>query len=471
MQSLMLTAQTMSGIEAFIDSANGLLWGWPMLIALVGAGVFFTIRLGFPQIVRMGVAMKRVFGGMFKKEKTDGVSSFQSLATAIAAQIGTGNVAGVATAIMAGGPGAIFWMWMAAIFGMGTIFVEAVLAQKYRETRDGELVGGPAYYIKNGLKNKTLGRILSVAFSILIIIALGFVGNLVQSNSIADAVSRAFQVPALGVGIVIAVLAAFIFIGGIKRISQFAELVVPFMAAIYILGSIAVLILFASDVPRALASIFIGAFDPQAILGGAAGIAMKEAIRYGVARGLFSNEAGMGSTPHAHAVADVKHPVEQGLTAMVGVFIDTIVVCTCTALVILVTGANLHGYEAAGVTQAAFSTAFGPMGEKFLAICLTFFSFTTIVGWYYFGESNVRYLFKNTIMLRVYQLIVIVFIVGGSFQKVGFVWNLADFTNGLMVIPNLIGIVLLSGQAVSLLKDYDKQLESGEDLKFNYEYQ
>jgi len=457
-------------LERIVSFVNGILWDYVLIIGLVGTGIFLSIALGFPQIKRFGKAAKKVFGGVFNKEenKEGSMSSFQALATSIAAQIGTGNVAGVATAIAAGGPGAVFWMWLSAIFGMSTIFVEATLAQKYRETDvDGQLVGGPAYYIKNGLKSKGLASFFAIA----IIIALGFIGNMVQSNSIADAVSRAFNIPNIAIGIAIAIIAGLIFIGGMNRIAKFAEMVVPVMAAIYIFGTITVLIIFRNDIIPTLRSIFVGAFNPQAIFGGAAGIGMKQAVRYGVARGLFSNEAGMGSTPNSHAVADVDHPVEQGLSAMIAVFIDTILVCTATALVILVTGADKAGLTGVAVTQEGFNIAFGPIGKMFLAICLTFFAFTTVIGWYYFGENNVRFLFKGKTAIRIYQVIVLVFIVLGSYQKVNLVWDLADMFNGIMVMPNLIALFFLYGESKKLLRDYDSQIEKGEKLHYTYEFE
>ncbi len=460
----------MEFLEKIVGFVNSILWDYVLVFGLVGAGLYFTIRLGFPQITRFGVAAKKVFGGIFKKEKSKegSMSSFQALATSIAAQIGTGNVAGVATAITLGGPGAVFWMWVSAFFGMSTIIVEATLAQKYRETdKDGQLIGGPAYYIKNGLKSKGLAAF----FAISLIIALGFIGNMTQSNSIADAVSRAFNIPQIAIGIGLAILAGLIFIGGIKRIASFAEMVVPIMAAVYILGSLVIIVMFADQIIPIFKAIFVAAFNPKAILGGAAGIGLQQAVRYGIARGLFSNEAGMGSTPNSHAVADVKHPAEQGLSAMIAVFIDTILVCTATALVIIATGAQYSGAAAAGMTQMAFSTAFGPIGEKFLAICLTFFAFTTIVGWYYFGENNIRFLFKGKTAIRIYQAIVLVFIVLGSFQKVGLVWDLTDMFNGIMVIPNLIAILLMFKESKSIIQDYDTQLKNGKALNYKYPFQ
>lgn len=457
-------------LENIVSFVNGILWDYVLIFGLVGIGLYFTLRLGFIQVKRFGSAAKRVFGGVFKKEKAKegSMSSFQALATSIAAQIGTGNVAGVATAITTGGPGAVFWMWVSAFFGMATIFVEATLAQKYRETdRDGQLVGGPAYYIKNGLGNKGLASFFAIA----LIIALGFIGNMVQSNSIADAVSRAFNIPQLVVGIIIAAIAGLIFIGGMKRIASFAELVVPLMAMVYIIGALAIMVLFRENIVNVFKAIFVAAFKPEAIMGGAAGIGVQQAIRYGIARGLFSNEAGMGSTPNSHAVAHVLHPVEQGLSAMIAVFIDTILVCSATAIVILSTGANNSGMVGVGVTQEAFNIAFGPIGKIFLAVCLTFFAFTTLVGWYYFGENNIRFLFKGKNSIRIYQIIVLIFIVLGSYQKVDFVWNLADMFNGIMVIPNLIAIFALFKDTKGMLEDYDEQNRKGERLHFDYKHQ
>lgn len=457
-------------LELIVGKVNGILWDYVLIFGLVGVGVLCSVTLGFPQIRRFGTAAKRVFGGIFKKEesKEGSMSSFQALATCIAAQIGTGNVAGVATAISLGGPGAVFWMWVSAFFGMSTIFVEATLAQKYRETtEDGQLVGGPAYYIKNGLGSKALASFFAIA----LIIALGFIGNMVQSNSIADAVSRAFSIPQIVVGFGIAILAGLIFIGGMKRIATFAELVVPVMAVVYLIGSVVVMFIFRENIIPALKMIFVAAFNPQAVMGGAAGVGIQQAVRFGIARGLFSNEAGMGSTPNSHAVADVNHPAEQGLSAMIAVFIDTILVCTATALVILTTGANNLDLAGAGITQQAFNIAFGPGGEKFLAVCLTFFAFTTVVGWYYFGENNIRFLFKGKNAIKVYQVTVLVFIVLGSFQKVDFVWSLADMFNGIMVIPNLIALVYLMKESKSMLQDFDEQNQKGVRLNFKYEYQ
>ena len=328
----------MDNLTQIVADINSILWGpWCLIPVLVGAGIFFTFQLRFIQIRNFARAFKHVFGGLsFNGEKAGnhGMTSFQSLATAIAAQVGTGNLAGVATAMAMGGPGAVFWMWLAAFFGMATIFSEAILGQLYRtKDQDGKITGGPAYYIKHGLGSKQMAAI----FSILTIIALGFIGNMVQANSISAAFTSAFSIPSELTGLLLILLAGFIFIGGIRRIAAFTEKLVPLMASIYVLGAVYIMLINFDMIIPTFKNIFVGAFDPSAATGGIIGATIKEAIRYGVARGLFSNEAGMGSTPHAHAIARVKHPVEQGLAAIIGLFIDTFVVLTATALVIMVT--------------------------------------------------------------------------------------------------------------------------------------
>lgn len=463
-------------ITELVVKINTYLWGPPMMVLLVGFGLISTIYLKFPQFTRLGYGFKETFGKLFSKEASEEgtMSSFQALATAIAAQVGTGNIGGVAGAIVSGGPGAVFWMWITAILGMSTISVEAILAQKYREKRDGQLVGGPAFYLSKGLKEKgfeKFGKILAAIFAVLIIIALGFVGNMVQSNSISSAMASAFGVPSLFIGIFIALFAAFIFIGGMKRIANFAEIVVPIMALIYILGSIVVLIRFNNMIIPVIKAIFSAAFTGKAMLGGAIGVSIKTAIRYGVARGLFSNEAGMGSTPNSHAVAKVAHPAIQGTVASVGVFIDTVVVCTATSLVILVTGANYSGKEGVMITMEGFRIAFGETGSQFLAVALVFFAFTTIIGWYYFGETNIKYLFKSKFVLRAYQIIVLGFIIFGSVQKVDFVWELTDMFNGLMVIPNIVGLFFLLNESRKIFEDFDNQRKLGDNLSYNYKYE
>ena len=456
-------------INEFIAS-NILVWG------LLGAGTFLSIKLGFPQIVRFGRSLKIIFG---KKDKEEGsMSSFQALATSIAAQVGTGNVAGVATALTAGGPGSIFWMWVTAFLGMGTIFTEASLAQKYRSRIDGDLVGGPAYYILYGLKEKAGGfaKFLSGFFSIAIILALGFMGNAVQSNSISFGIRGVKGLEHLNpliIGIAVALLTGTIFIGGMGRIAKFAELVVPVMALTYIFGSIIILLLNFSHIIPTFAWIIKSAFTPTAAVGGIMGAVVRDAVQKGVARGVFTNEAGMGSTPHAHAVANVKHPTEQALSAMFGVLVS-LVICTSTALVVLVTEAytkvDVDGKFLKGsqLTQVAFKSAFGEAGAILLALCIIFFAFTTIVGWYYFGESNIKLLFGKSAIWP-YRIIVLLFVVMGALAEVDIVWSLADIFNSLMVLPNLIAIVWLSSEVKELLTDYNKKFEEN-NVYYDYKY-
>ena len=435
---------------------NSILWGPIMLFLLLGTGVLFTFKLRFIQIRKFNNIWKETFGGIFKKENKadeDGMSSFQALTTAIAAQVGTGNLAGVATAIATGGPGAIFWMWISGFVGMATIFAEAILAQLHTVRVDGELTGGPAYYIKNGLGNKYLAGFFSVA----IVLALGFMGNMVQSNSISEAAFVAFNIPKIVTGFVVAAIVGLIIIGGISRIASFTEKVVPLMAGLYIIGALIIVCINYTQILPVLKMIVYGAFNPQAATGGIIGASVKEAFRYGVARGLFSNEAGMGSTPHAHAIAKVKHPVQQGLVAIMGVIIDTGIVCTLTALVILTTGTLSSGLTGSQLTQEAFIRGFGGYGAPFVAICLFFFALSTIIGWYYFGESNIKYLFGKK-GIGPYRVFVLLFVIFGTAMKVDIVWELADTFNGLMVIPNLIALLGLASLVVRTTNAYEKEM-------------
>ena len=448
-----------------VDDISGFVWNNILLFVLLGAGLYFTVRTGFVQIRHFGRAWNRVFGDFSlsgSKAGKDGMSSFQALATAIAAQVGTGNIAGCATAIVGGGPGAIFWMWLAAFFGMATIYGEACLAQATKIVdKDGEVTGGPVYYITKAFKGG-FGKFLAAFFSIAIILALGFMGNMVQSNSISAAFKTAFGIPTWIVGIAVAIIAAFIFLGGISRIASFTEKCVPIMAALYLLGGLIILIINIKNVPGAFASIFTGAFTPEAIVGGTAGIAIREAIRKGVARGLFSNEAGMGSTPHAHAIAKVDKPQDQGEVAMVGVFIDTFVVLTMTAIVILSTGVLQKGtafgfgadnkeFTGTVVAQVAFEHGFGSIGPKFVALCLLFFAFSTIIGWYFFARQNIKYLFGDKAIIP-FTIIVIACVFCGSLLKVELVWNLSDLFNALMVLPNILALLFLGGKIAKFAK-------------------
>ena len=444
----------MAIFTAAIERASDILWNSLLLFLLVGTGVFFTIRLRGVQLRRFGEGFHRVFGGFTlrgKKADDQGMSSFQALATAIAAQVGTGNITGCATALVSGGPGALFWVWVSAFFGMATIYAEAVLAQRYRTTVNGKVTGGPAYYIRAAFKG-TFGKVLAGVFSVLIILALGFMGNMVQSNSIGDAFHNAFGMSHLAVGIVVAAIAAFIFLGGVQRIAAVTEKIVPIMAAFYIVGCVVILVMNYKALPNAFTQIFVLAFNPQAMAGGVAGVTVQQAMRFGVARGLFSNEAGMGSTPHAHALAKVNHPREQGAVAILGVFIDTFVVLTLTGLVLITSGLIPEGLTGTSLTQAAFSQAFGGFGPVFIAICMFFFAFSTIIGWYFFGQSNFKALFGEK-ALPVYSVIVVVFILVGSTLKVDLVWAMADFFNGLMAVPNLLALLALSGVVAAIDKE------------------
>ena len=443
-------------INDLVLKVNDVLTGSVLIIALVGIGLLFTFKLGFIQIRGFKDGWNRTFGGLFSKKGDagkDGMSSFQALATAIAAQVGTGNIAGAATAIAVGGPGAIFWMWISAFLGMSTIFAEAVMAQKFKQVSDdGTVTGGPVYYIRGAFKG-TYGKVLAAIIAVLIIFALGFMGNAVQSNSIAASWNTAFGIPKIAMGIFIAVVSLFVFTGGMKRIAKVTELIVPIMAAFYIVGSLIVIFANVTAIPAAFHDIIVGAFKPAAVAGGAMGATLKLAVQKGVARGLFSNEAGMGSTPHAHAVAKVNHPVEQGFVAMIGVFIDTFVILNLTALVIITTGSRTTGFTGAQLSQYAFSTLYGKFGEIFIAICMLFFAFSTIIGWYFFGEANIRYLFGAK-AVKIYSIIVCICVALGSLQEVDLVWNMADCFNSMMVIPNAIALVALSGLVKKTHDDY-----------------
>ena len=456
----------MDFLNQLVNDANSVLWGVFFLIPLLcGTGIFYTFKLRFVQIRKFGLAARFLLGGasLFgKRADKSGMSSFQALATAVAAQVGTGNVAGTATALVAGGPGSLFWLWVAAFFGMATIFAEAVLAQTYR-TKDshGHTVGGPAYYITLGMGEKW--RPLAVFFSIAIIIALGCIGNMVQSNSIANAMQTAFSMPAFVTGGICALLAGVVFFGGVGRIASVTEKIVPFMAAVYLIGGCYVIGTHLGEVIPAFKLIFQAAFDPESVMGGALGLTVAKAMQFGVARGLFSIEAGMGSTPHAHAVARVEHPAEQGLVAMFGVF-TTVVIVTFTGIVILVTGVLDFKTTGIALTQQAYTVGLGSVGMSFVAVCLFFFAFSTIIGWYFFGEQNVRFLFKGRGVMG-YRLLVCGFIVLGATLKVDLVWALADMFNALMVIPNLIALIALHKVVGNTLDDFETKLDAYEATK------
>ena len=455
-------------ILKFVQAANSYLADYILIILLVAVGLFYSIKTRFVQVRCFGEGMKKVFGNLSLRggKQQGGLSSFQALATAIAAQVGTGNIVGASGAILVGGPGAIFWMWIIAFLGMATIYAEAVLAQETRiADENGEIHGGPVYYIKKAFPNG-FGTFLSVFFAIALTLALGFMGSMVQSNSIAESCNTAFGVPGWIIGVIIAAISAFIFLGGIQRIASVTEKLVPLMAALFLVGGLAILIIRIQYLPETIGMIFKFAFTPSALIGGGIGYALKTAISQGAKRGLFSNEAGMGSTPHAHAMANVEKPHDQGVVAMIGVFIDTFVVLTMTALVVIsclyageggLGNMSSEAYLAAtsgadaiisktSAMQTAFSKAipFGNFGNIFVAVCLLFFAFSTILSWNFFGKLNVQYLFKNSkVSTVIYSVIAIAFIFLGSLLSNDLVWELTDFFNYLMVIPNVIALFAL----------------------------
>ena len=466
-------------IYNIVCDINTYLSNYILVILLIGVGLWYSIKTRFVQVRCFGEGMKKTFGNikLFGKKEKTGMSSFQALATAIAAQVGTGNIVGASGAILLGGPGAIFWMWIIAFFGMATIYAEATLAIKTREVdEDGDVHGGPVYYIKQAFKG-TFGKVLAVIFAIAIILALGFMGCMVQSSSIGSTMETAFGIPTWVVGIALVVICAIIFLGGRNRLASVVEKIVPIMAVIFIVGALVVIFARIKYIPETFGMIFKYAFQPQAILGGAFGVAIKEAISQGAKRGLFSNEAGMGSTPHAHAQAQVKDPHDQGVVAMIGVFIDTFVVLTLNALVIISTLYTSDGPLAAGYTgaitetisktnlaQTAFGTIFGEQfGNIFVAICLFFFAFSTILSWNLFGKINVNWLFgrnkktaqeankSKTISTIIYSIIAVGFIFLGTLMSNDLVWELTDMFNNIMVIPNAIALFALTGTVVNIV--------------------
>ena len=453
----------METLNQFFGEINSVLWGVLVLIPLLcGTGIYYTIKLRFVQVRLFPVALRYLFNNatLFgKRADRTGMSSFQALATAVAAQVGTGNVAGAATAIVAGGPGALFWLWLAAFFGMATIFAEAVLAQKYKVTGENDrVVGGPAFYMTLGLGPKF--KPMAIFFSTVAIITMGCMGSLVQSNTVAQALNHAFDVPLLASGIGVAILSGVVMFGGMGRLAGVTEKLVPFMAGLYLIGGTYVLICHYDQILSAFELIFTAAFYPEAVGGGALGLTVAKAMQFGVARGLFSNEAGMGTTPHAHAVAKVEHPAEQGLVAIFGVF-TTVLIVTFTVLVILVTGVMDFDTTGIALTQKAYSVGLGSIGVGFVAICLFFFAYSTIISWYFFSEQNVRYLFKGRGILP-YRLVVCLFLVLGAVTQVNLVWTLSDFFNGIMVIPNVIALVLLSHVVKASLAEFEAKLKDNE---------
>ena len=445
------------------QTINMYLSDYILIVLLVGTGLFFSIKTGFVQIRCFKEGMRRVFSNikLVGEKHESGLSSFQALATAVAAQVGTGNIVGACGAILVGGAGAIFWMWIIAFFGMATIYSEAVLAQETREKdADGAVKGGPVYYIMKAFPNG-FGKFLAGFFAVATILALGFMGCMVQSNSIGETWSNVLGIPAWCIGIVITAVAALIFLGGIRRIASVTEKLVPVMAVLYLIGGIVVIVMRIQYIPETIGMIFKYAFMPNAIIGGGIGYALKTAISQGVKRGLFSNEAGMGSTPHAHAMANVEKPHDQGVVAMIGLFIDTFVVLTMTALVVISTlyagdgilaGGAAEGVNKANMAQLAFGSCFGSgFGSVFVAVCLMFFAFSTVLSWNFFGKVNFEYLFGKK-AVPVYSVIAVAFIFLGSCLSNDLVWELTDLFNQLMVLPNVIALIALSSIVVKNAK-------------------
>ncbi|MGN0302375.1 MAG: alanine/glycine:cation symporter family protein [Anaerotardibacter sp.] len=454
----------MDALYDVVCTINTYLSNYVLIILLVGTGLIFTIRTRFVQVRCFGEGLRKLFGNFSLRggKQSGGMSSFQAVATAIAAQVGTGNIVGASGAILIGGPGAIFWMWIIAFLGMATNYAEAVLAQKTKVVdADGTVHGGPVYYIREAFKGK-FGTFLAGFFAVAIILALGFMGCMVQSNSIASTMNTAFGIPTWVIGLAIVIIAGFIFLGGVSRLASVTEKLVPVMAAIYIVGGVILLLFNAADVPAAFALIFECAFNPQAEVGGVA-FGLMAALSQGAKRGLFSNEAGMGSTPHAHALANVKDPHDQGVVAIIAVFIDTFVVVTITALIAItcffvgdgaIAQGMWDGIDKTNIIQLSFASMMGPfLGNAFVAICLLFFAFSTILSWNLFAKLNVEYLFGKK-AIPVFTVIALAFIFLGCLLSNDLVWELADMFNQLMVLPNAIALIALSGtvSACALIK-------------------
>ncbi|SNZ06542.1 alanine/glycine:cation symporter family protein [Cohaesibacter gelatinilyticus] len=441
----------MEALTSIVNSINGIVWGPLMLVLILGVGFFLQVGLKLMPILRLGTG----FGLLFKGREGQGegqISPFNALMTSLSATIGTGNIAGVATAVFLGGPGALFWMWMTALVGMATKYGEAVLAVKYREKDElGNYVGGPMYYIKNGLGAKWAW--LGFAFALFGAIAAFGIGNGVQANGVAQVLDSNFGVNTSVTGVILMLLTAAVILGGIQRIGMVAGKLVPFMAVSYIVAGLLVLLLNIGTLGDAIGLVFTHAFTPSAAEGGFAGAAVWAAIRFGVARGVFSNEAGLGSAPIAHAAASNNSPVNQGLIAMLGTFIDTIIVCSITGLAIIASGAWTSGESGAALTSLAFETTLPGIGGSLIAIALSIFAFTTILGWSFYGEKCVGYLLGHKVLLP-YRIAWIVMIYFGATADLGFIWLLADTLNAMMAIPNLIALALLSPIIFSMTKAY-----------------
>jgi len=441
----------MESILPALSAVDSVLWGPPLIILLVGTGIFLTIRLKLLQVLRLPLALRLIFKA--KNQGKGDVSSFKALCVALAATVGTGNIVGVATAVKVGGPGAIFWMWIAAFFGMATKYAEGLLAVKYRSVdANGEIAGGPMFYIRNGLGEKWKPLAVFFAIACILVAFLG-IGTFPQVNAIVDSMAITFAFPRVATDVILTVFIAAVTIGGLQSISKVASKLIPFMALFYIAISLGLIVLFIDRLPSAIALILDGAFTGTAAAGGFAGSTIMIAMQNGIARGVFSNESGLGSAPIAAAAAKTKWPAEQGLISMTGTFIDTIIICTMTGLALVLTGVWQGNAAGAAMTTAAFASTYGSVGSQLLTISLILFAFTTILGWNYYGERAVIYL-TGTKGVLPYRLIFIVLIASGAFLKLEAIWVLADIVNGLMAIPNLIALIALSGVVVAETNRY-----------------
>jgi AGCS family alanine or glycine:cation symporter len=438
----------MEQLEAFISDVSSIVWGPPLLILLVGTGLYLTIRLGLLQFRMLPYSLKLAFTKKQDKKSDGDISHFQALMTALAATVGTGNIVGVATAVLMGGPGAVFWMWITALVGMATKYAEAILAVKYRvKDKNGEMSGGPMYYLEHGLKQKWLG----ILFAIFGAIAAFGIGNMVQANSVSGVLESTFSIPTVVTGIIITIFTALVILGGIKSIGRVTAYFVPIMALFYLISGLIVLIMNASLVPDAVALIFTDAFTGEAVAGGAIGTV----IRWGVARGVFSNEAGLGSAPIAAAAAKTDYPARQALVSMTQVFIDTILICSITGITIVMGGLYTSGAEGNALTSTTFEHFLGPIGSVIVAIGLLLFAYSTILGWSYYGEKCFTYLFSESV-IKYYRYAFVLAVFIGSITTIDIVWGIADVMNGLMALPNLIGLLGLSGVVVAETKKFLK---------------
>ena len=450
----------METLQHFIDVTNDLLWTYIMIAALIACALYFTVRSGFVQFRMIGEMIRQLANSNERHhEQGKHISPFQAFAVSLASRVGTGNLAGVATAIAVGGPGAVFWMWVIALIGSANAFIESTLAQLYKRRTEDSFIGGPAYYILHGLKC----RWMAVLFSVLTILTFGFAFNTVQSNTLCEAVENAFGISHVYIGIAITVMTLIIIFGGIQRIAKVSSVIVPIMALGYILLALTIVVLNISQLPAVLELIFKNAFGVEQVVGGGVGAALMQGIK----RGLFSNEAGMGSAPNVAATASTSHPVKQGLIQSLGVFTDTLIICSCTAFIILMSGIELGGeMDGIRLTQEALTVQIGSAGRIFVAIAIFFFAFSSIIGNYYYGEANIKFVSSSKKVLNIYRTLVCVMVMGGAIMSLQTVWSLADLTMGLMTLCNIAAIVLLGGQVFTLLKDYRKQKSKGKDPVF-----